>query len=206
MDLITLGFQENDIVYRQLESANHTRCHSFMHSMISTAIAIDQRHVSEDLIKAVNFHAIAGLHAEAGTYRTVPVVVQDTAGEVIYLPPPHDQVPLMMEGFVATLEQLFRRYLRNDLSPIDLATHALWRINAIHPFVNGNGRTARAISYFVLCVSSGAPLPGTQIVPDLIRLPENYSQYLRGLRSANAGNVIPLKQLVAQLVQHQLRS
>lgn len=206
MDLVSLGFRENDIVYRQLESANHTRCHSFMHSMISTAIAIDQKRVSEGLIKAVNFHAIAGLHAEAGAYRTVPVVVENTVGEVIYVPPPNDQVPLMMEGFVATLEESLRRYLRNGMSPIDLATHALWRINAIHPFVNGNGRTARAVSYFVLCVSNGAPLPGTQIVPDLLRLPENYSQYLRGLRSANAGNVIPLKQLVSHLVQQQLRS
>ncbi len=27
--------------------------------------------------------------------------------------------------------------------PVSLATHALWRLNVIHPFVNGNGRTRK---------------------------------------------------------------
>jgi len=33
------------------------------------------------------------------------------------------------------------------LSPLHLAAYTLWRMNWIHPFVDGNGRTSRAVSY-----------------------------------------------------------
>jgi hypothetical protein len=32
--------------------------------------------------------------------------------------------------------------------PTELAAYGLWRLNWIHPFVEGNGRTARAVCYF----------------------------------------------------------
>ena len=41
-------------------------------------------------------------------------------------------------------------------------------MNWIHPFVDGNGRTARAISYVILCVRLGYRLPGTQTIPEQI--------------------------------------
>jgi Fic family protein len=49
--------------------------------------------------------------------------------------------------------------------PVALATFVLWRLNNIHPFINGNGRTARAATYFVLCVKAGGWLQGTTILP-----------------------------------------
>jgi Fic family protein len=50
-----------------------------------------------------------------------------------------------------------------------LAAYALWRLNWVHPFVEGNGRTARATAYYILCVRSGRLLPGKKIVPERIR-------------------------------------
>jgi Fic family protein len=41
-------------------------------------------------------------------------------------------------------------------------------MNWIHPFVDGNGRTARATSYLVLCVRLGSRLPGVNTIPDQI--------------------------------------
>jgi Fic family protein len=35
-------------------------------------------------------------------------------------------------------------------SPVHLSAYALWKLNWIHPFTDGNGRTARALSYLVL--------------------------------------------------------
>lgn len=52
---------------------------------------------------------------------------------------------------------------------LTLAAYCLWRLNHIHPFINGNGRTARALCYYVLCVKFGGPLPGAPILPELIR-------------------------------------
>lgn len=36
--------------------------------------------------------------------------------------------------------------------PISKAAYTLWRVNWIHPFPGGNGRTARALTYFQLCI------------------------------------------------------
>jgi Fic family protein len=65
-----------------------------------------------------------------------------------------------------------------------LASYVLWRMNWIHPFINGNGRTARAICYFVLCVKAGGWLPGTTILPELIR--QNHGGYVAALQAADA--------------------
>jgi len=44
----------------------------------------------------------------------------------------------------------------------------MWRVNWIHPFFGGNGRTARALAYLVLCARLGFVLPGTNTIPDQI--------------------------------------
>ncbi len=39
--------------------------------------------------------------------------------------------------------------------PTWLAAYALWRLNWIHPFIEGNGRTARAACYYLICMKYG---------------------------------------------------
>jgi fido (protein-threonine AMPylation protein) len=43
----------------------------------------------------------------------------------------------------------------DDRSALHLAAFIMWRLNWIHPFVDGNGRTTRAVSYYVLCCRLG---------------------------------------------------
>ena len=58
-----------------------------------------------------------------------------------------------------------------------------WRMNWIHPFIEGNGRTARATCYYLLCVRSGSFLPGRKIVPERIR--EDQPGYEKALIAAD---------------------
>lgn len=51
---------------------------------------------------------------------------------------------------------------------VELASYVLWRLNWIHPFVDGNGRTARALSYVVLNIKLGFSLPGAPTIPEQI--------------------------------------
>jgi len=44
----------------------------------------------------------------------------------------------------------------------------MWRLNWIHPFADGNGRTSRILAFFVLFARLGALLPGTPTLPELI--------------------------------------
>lgn len=49
-----------------------------------------------------------------------------------------------------------------------LAAYAMWRLNWIHPFADGNGRTSRIFSYMLLCARLGYRLPGTNTIPEQI--------------------------------------
>jgi len=62
--------------------------------------------------------------------------------------------------------------------------YALWRMNWIHPFVEGNGRTARAACSYLICMKQGRLLPGNKIVPE--RIGENRQPYYDALRAADA--------------------
>ena len=67
--------------------------------------------------------------------------------------------------------------------PTTLPAYALWRLNWIHPFVEGNGRTARAACYYLVCLRQGKLLGGKKIVPERIR--ENRQPYYDALKAAD---------------------
>ncbi len=89
-----------------------------------------------------------------------------------------------------------------------MAAYGLWRLNWIHPFVEGNGRTARAVCYYLLCVRSGALLRGRKIVPERIR--EDRQGYESALAAADrawhVGNldIRDMEEYLAALLQEQL--
>jgi len=110
-----------------------------------------------------------------------------------------------MDDFVNTVN---RNWEQTD--PVVLASFVLWRINNIHPFINGNGRTARAASYFVLCVKAGGWLPGEVILPELLR--QNREEYVAALavadQSSSSGTVdlSVLHELISRLLTQQMAS
>jgi Fic family protein len=92
--------------------------------------------------------------------------------------------------------------------PTVLAAYALWRLNWIHPFIEGNGRTARAACYYLICVKQERLLCGKKIVPERIR--ENRQPYYDALRAADRAwdqghyNVTQLADYLAALLKAQL--
>ena len=192
MDLFELGGQTEDHpVYQDVRAANEVRHYGFVNTMIEAAVAIRRPLLSQAILKAINLHAIAGLHYDAGQYRSMGV----RAGA--YEAPHHTRVQPLMDDFVNVVNWDWR-----SSDPIKLASFVLWRVNHIHPFVNGNGRTARAACYFVLCVKSGGPLPGTLILPD--RLKANRPEYVRALQEADGGDRGRLEALVRELMIQQI--
>jgi Fic family protein len=194
MDVRGSVASEDDTTYRNLEAANLSRQYRFLTDVIEATSTLGLTGISPSLVKAFNTHAIAGLHEDAGEYRQQDVVVGP------YQPPPHLQVEALMDRFLLHVNGNWPR-----TEPIELAAYALWQINAIHPFINGNGRTARAIGYFILCVKVGGALPGEDIVPALLSDPTHYPRYLDTLQRADQGNLEPLEELLAELVDAQLR-
>lgn len=85
----------------------------------------------------------------AGRFRTNDeVVVADMiTGDVVHTPPPHTDIP----EFVATLCDMFNN---NDthtfIHPILKGTIIHFMLAFMHPFADGNGRTARALFYWYM--------------------------------------------------------
>ena len=194
MNLYESGNTENDPVYRRLAAANNARYYGFVRSIVEAAIGSGKLWLSQSIIKAINFHAIVGLHYEAGRYRSHDVTVGD------YAPPPHYLVEPLMDELV---NEVNRSWGSADATRV--ATYALWRVNAIHPFVNGNGRTARAVCYFVLCVRKGGLLSGGTVFLEAMGREPVRTQYIEALRQADEGDELALVELVGRLAQHQIR-
>jgi Fic family protein len=108
-----------------------------------------------------------------------------------------------MDDFIHTVNRIWE-----SADAVTLAAFVLWRLNFIHPFINGNGRTARAASYFVLCVKANAWLPGTTILPELLRI--HRDEYVKALVHADASakngalDLVPLHTLIVTLLEEQL--
>lgn len=194
---------EDHPAYRALEVANGGRHYDFLQSVVETAVTVGKPFLSQTVIKAINYHAIACLHSYAGEYRPCAVTVGD------HDPPDHYRVEALMDDFVNEVNRYW-----DELDEISLAAYVLWRLNWIHPFINGNGRTARAACYFVLCVKLGGWLPGTIILPELLRRPENRDRYVQALRHADTTEwngdmhdfLAPMTGLLLELLHEQQSS
>lgn len=203
MILFDLHPTENDRDYQALQVGNLTRQYSFLRSIVDTAIAVDRPYLSQTVIKAFNYHAIVCLHAGAGEYRPCEVQVGS------YQPPMWIRVQALMDDFVNDVNWRFK-----ETDAITLASYVLWQINHIHPFVNGNGRTARITAYFVLCLKLGGLLKGKITLPDLLRRErgESHDPYVSALKAADrsaqngALDLTELEDLVTSLLEEQLNS
>jgi Fic family protein len=107
----------------------------------------------------LNCIALDGINRFAGNYRPSAIYITGSKHQ----PPPVDTVPSLVEELCEYVNDHFE-----SASALHLAAYVMWRINWIHPFDDGNGRTARAASYLVLCVKLDSRLPGKPTIPDLI--------------------------------------
>ena len=89
-----------------------------------------------------------------------------------------------------------------------LASYLMWKLNWIHPFEDGNGRTSRAISYLVLCIKLGLRLPGNKTIPEFIA--ENKGPYYTAIDKADSAakqgriDVSAMEQVLKEALTKQL--
>ena len=104
--------------------------------------------ISEGLIREIHKRLVQGVRGNAaapGEYRKVPnYVVNSITKEVIYTPPPAHEVPLMMAELVKWIN------LDKKTPSVLMSGIAQFQLVHIHPFLDGNGRTARLLS--TLCL------------------------------------------------------
>lgn len=84
---------------------------------------------------------------KVGVLRKTQVVIREEGtGKVIMSPPSFVEVPYLLEDFFEWLNSPEAK----EIHPIIRAAIAHYNLTAIHPFVEGNGRTARAFSILIM--------------------------------------------------------
>jgi Fic family protein len=142
--------------------------------------------------------ALDGLHRLAGTFRNTPVKIHGS----LHQPPE--------PAFVADEVQALCEYVNDNWnkSAVHLAAFVLWKMNWIHPFADGNGRTARAVSYVVMSIKLDSLLPGTPTIPEQIAA--NKDPYYNALEEADKAwaseklDVSALEALLSDMLAQQL--
>ena len=129
----------------------------------------------QSLLLQLHHKALEGIHPLAGTYRNGPAKITGSK---------HTPV----DAFVVSEEVAHMCDYVNEnwssKSALHLASYILWKLNWIHPFADGNGRTARALSYVVLSIRTDSLLPGTTTIPDFISSAK--TPYYDALEAADA--------------------
>jgi Fic family protein len=108
--------------------------------------------IDEGLIRSVNSIMLRGLpSAEAqarGKYRVGPsLIISSRTREIRYRPPQAERVPELMATFVKAIQDWMQA--KTYPGPV-LAALAHFGLISIHPFEDGNGRTARLLADMIL--------------------------------------------------------
>ncbi len=102
-----------------------------------------------EILKDIHRETVQKIVAEekVGVLRTSQVVIKEEGtGKIIFEPPPFVEVPFLLEDFFEWLNS--KDY--KDLHPIIKAGIVHYVLVAIHPFVEGNGRSSRAFTSLIL--------------------------------------------------------
>ncbi len=185
----------------KLEARNGVDQIGYIDYLVNKLQAVELRdsHVQE-------FHAIAvnEIYPCGGKYRHagMDVVIRGSAHQLL----PAAQVPSLVTDLITRINN------ERDVVPaLDRAAYALWRINWIHPFAGGNGRTARALCYSVICMDMGLIPPGTPQFPTVIY--ENRRAYVEALKAADSSeakdgepDLTGMREIVEDAITRQLAS
>ncbi len=190
----TLSLQETRLVLEQgitikgknlrehFEAKNHEKAIHFVE-----ALAKPKYSLKEEDIFSIHSLVLQNIESEfAGRYRNGQVRILGAN----FVPPNYLKVSALMKELVK-----FTNHNPDELELVDLISKFHHKFVWIHPFFDGNGRTARLLMN-LLFMKYGYP-------PAII-LKNNRKQYYRSLNLANNGDYTPFILLVAQALERSL--
>lgn len=164
------------------EVINHRDAIEYIQSLAEQETPISTLHVRQ-------IHQLVLTHIDdenAGEYRRTPVRIAGAQ----HIPPEAWEIAHHMQEWENWLRQA-----EHTLHPVALAALAHHRLVAIHPFIDGNGRTARLVMNLVLFRFG---------YPPTVLLLVNRRQYYQVLMKADAGSLAPLVNYVGKAVERSL--
>ena len=149
------------------------------------------------IIRSLHKKAMHELCPSAGWYREEQVRVG------LHMPPEGRYVSGLVDDMCE------RAYAESDWDALTTTAYVFWRLNWIHPFRDGNGRTSRAVLMISLCVRLGFFPQGTPTIEEY--LIENRQRFVDALRDADEAekcsvtDVTKMQLLLDDLLKLQLK-
>jgi Fic family protein len=157
-------------VYKHLVSRNLLRLKEFCDDCIDLLVR-DKNNLDVNMILSMHNICMALLLDKTGEYRKDDVHITYSD----HTPPSADKIASLLFNLVNDIKTHW-----NDVDQeFELASYALWRLNWIHPFEDGNGRISRALCYIILTSKLGR-FESINTLPELIE--QNQSEYQALLR------------------------
>lgn len=150
---ITIG---GKTMREHLETINHNEAIEFLEELIN-----DNSELTESDIKNIHAIVLKGINNDnAGRYRTENVIISGAS----HIPPDFLVVPELMEKLIYRYDDWKEKY-----HPIIVSALLHAEFVKIHPFIDGNGRTARLLMNFE-AMKNGYP-------PIIIKKEERHKYY-----------------------------
>lgn len=167
-----------------LEAINHKEAIDFVKDIVRNNVP-----VTESVLKDIHAIVLHSIDKEnAGRYRSVPVIISGSR----HIPPqPYLLGPMM--------EELFRWYEQNKdtMHPVVLAANMHEKFVSIHPFIDGNGRTARLVMNLIL-IQHGYPIANIKGDNDTCL------RYYQALEQASSGDNTAFVEFVEDVVTESM--
>lgn len=185
-------------LFARIQEQNLLRQYDLLANCVEIGLKKGIEAFDKYMLWSLNAAAVANIAQFGGRFREQPIYVGN------HLPPHFKEVPHLVDQFISVIHEIWTI----ETHPTVLPAYALWRLNWIHPFIEGNGRTARAACYLLICLRQGMLLPGKKIVAERIR--ENRQPYYEALQAADRHwaeghfNVDDLAQYLETLLVAQL--
>lgn len=101
--------------------------------------------VTDARIRKIHALLYQGNRAKPTPFRDGQNVIRETNGEIVYMPPEAEDVPRLMADLVEWISSAQTEYS----TPV-IAGIAHYQFVTIHPFFDGNGRTARTLTTWIM--------------------------------------------------------
>ena len=173
-DGITIGGKP---VKYHLEALGHSDAYDFMHSVVSRSTICEK-----DILELHRLFYFRIDEDDSGKYRTEPVIITGSDAEF----PRPKEIPQLMTQFMAKVPAL-----KSAAHPVIFAAQLHIEFVNIHPFIDGNGRTARLLLNLAL-LQAGY---GLAIIPPILR-----SQYISAVAQAQKGREQPFLDFIVDIV------
>ena len=178
-DGITIGGKS---LREHYEAIGHAKAYDHIYALLDKPVS------EEDILSLHRLFFEQIDSKNAGRYRKKNVIITGTD----YLPPDYQKVPELMKKHIKNLSREIK-----GKRPLELVSDLHAEFEAIHPFMDGNGRIGRLL-LSILCMKNGyCPV----IIPPIRRV-----EYITTMQKSNKGDLNTLRAFILSVIYEEMKS